>query len=249
MPSLRTGDYSRVLELVADALDCASPTFPDEAATGLLRDLLQAEFAGAAFIDLRGTDSRTWADSPKPMLVDPGYFHEYAVNHPLLHAYRRTRQLTALRLSDVPHPAQRIPTAHVAEMSRVLTIPLAITPRSICAIAVLRGGRDFTAREVRLASQIQLVYGGLYALRRRLAPDPSGPCDPSTGTRITLRELAVLDLLADGLIAVAIARRLGISRHTVSRHIESIYRKFGTHDRTSTVLRGQALGYLPRRTS
>ena len=62
---------------------------------------------------------------------------------------------------------------------------------------------------------------------------------------ITDREQAVLGLMADGLIATAIARRLGISPRTVSKHIENIYRKLGTHDRTSAVLRGQAMGYLP----
>jgi len=55
----------------------------------------------------------------------------------------------------------------------------------------------------------------------------------------------VLDLMADGLIAAAIARQLGISPRTVSKHIESIYRKLDTHDRTSAVLRGQAMGLLP----
>jgi DNA-binding NarL/FixJ family response regulator len=62
---------------------------------------------------------------------------------------------------------------------------------------------------------------------------------------LTSRELAVLDLMAGGLIAAAIARQLGISPRTVSKHIESIYRKLGTHDRTSAVLRGQAMGLLP----
>jgi DNA-binding NarL/FixJ family response regulator len=61
---------------------------------------------------------------------------------------------------------------------------------------------------------------------------------------ITDREQAVLDLMADGLITAAIGRRLGISPRTVSKHMENIYRKLGTHDRTTTVLRGQALGFL-----
>jgi DNA-binding NarL/FixJ family response regulator len=67
----------------------------------------------------------------------------------------------------------------------------------------------------------------------------------SQAAPITDRERAVLDLMADGLIAAAIARRLDISPRTVSKHIESIYRKLGTHDRTTTVLRGQAMGFLP----
>ena len=93
------------------------------------------------------------------------------------------------------------------------------------------------------------MLGGIYALSDRLTPDRPDLCATGTGIPITLRELAVLDLMADGLITAAIARRLGISPHTVSRHIGSIYRKFGTHDRTSTVLRGQALGYLSGRQS
>jgi DNA-binding CsgD family transcriptional regulator len=246
MPSLRAGDYSRVLGLVAESLRCASPEFPDQAVTGLLRDLLQAEFAGAALIDLCGTATRTWADSPQPIPVTAGDFHEYAVHHPLVEAYRHRRQPTVLRLSDVPRATGVTAASYSgSEMSHVLTIPLAITPRSICAIALMRGGRDFTTTDLRLASEVQPVLGALYVLRDRVAPAKSPLGDSGTGISITLRELSVLDLMAEGLIAAAIARRLGISRHTVNRHIESIYRKFGTHDRISAVLRGQALGYLP----
>jgi DNA-binding CsgD family transcriptional regulator len=54
----------------------------------------------------------------------------------------------------------------------------------------------------------------------------------------------VLDLTGNGLIAAAIARQLGISPRTVNKHIENIYRKLGTHDRTSAVLRGQDLGIM-----
>jgi DNA-binding CsgD family transcriptional regulator len=61
---------------------------------------------------------------------------------------------------------------------------------------------------------------------------------------LTARETAVLDLMADGLITAAIARQLGISPHTVRKHIENIYRKLDTHDRVSTVLRAQRLGTL-----
>jgi DNA-binding NarL/FixJ family response regulator len=52
--------------------------------------------------------------------------------------------------------------------------------------------------------------------------------------------------MADGLIAVAIARRLSISPRTVNKHIEHIYQKLGTHDRTTTALRAAALGFLRR---
>jgi DNA-binding NarL/FixJ family response regulator len=129
-------------------------------------------------------------------------------------------------------------------MSRVLTIPLVIAPQHVCVLALLRGGADFTARDLQLARQLQPVLSGIHALRDRITRrTPSAPC-ADTGIRLTARELAVLDLMGNGLIAAAIARQLGISPRTVNKHIENIYRKLGTHDRTSAVLRGQDLGIL-----
>ena len=60
----------------------------------------------------------------------------------------------------------------------------------------------------------------------------------------TRRERAVLELLADGLTAEAIARQLGISPRTVHHHLEHLYRKLGTRDRLVTVRRAEALGLL-----
>jgi DNA-binding CsgD family transcriptional regulator len=62
---------------------------------------------------------------------------------------------------------------------------------------------------------------------------------------LTDRELAVLDLAADGLITAAIARRLGISPRTVGKHLEQAYRKLGANDRVSAVLRAHSLGLVP----
>lgn len=67
---------------------------------------------------------------------------------------------------------------------------------------------------------------------------------------LTDRELAVLDLVAGGLITVAIARRLGISPRTVAKHLEQAYRKLGANDRVSAVLQASSLGLIrsqPRR--
>ena len=59
---------------------------------------------------------------------------------------------------------------------------------------------------------------------------------------ITPRELTVLNVLAEGLTAAAIARRLGISMRTVHAHLNGLYRKLETHDRLSTVLLAEDLG-------
>lgn len=52
---------------------------------------------------------------------------------------------------------------------------------------------------------------------------------------LTPREVQILDAIADGLTNKAIARRLGISLHTVKFHIESVFRKLGANTRTEAV--------------
>jgi len=246
--SLSAGDYRTVLDLVAGALRRAGPEFPDVTVTGVLCQVLDAEAAWAADIDLRSTASRRWASTPRPIPMGPAGFHKFAIGHPLTRAHRRSGGLAPLRLSDVASPREIRRTRRELGMPHVLTIPLAVTPGHLCRVALMRSGPDFPARALQLAGQIQPVLGAIYALRDRMGLDQPGspsPGDADTGTPVTSRELAVLGLMADGLIAAAIARELGISPRTVSKHIENIYRKLGTHDRTSAVLRGQAMGLLP----
>ncbi len=56
-------------------------------------------------------------------------------------------------------------------------------------------------------------------------------------TLLTPRETQILDAIADGLTNKAIARRLGISLHTVKFHVESVFRKLGASTRTEAVAR------------
>ena len=57
---------------------------------------------------------------------------------------------------------------------------------------------------------------------------------------LTPRETEVLSLVADGLSNKEIARRLGISLHTVKFHIESLLRKLGARSRAEAVAKGIA---------
>lgn len=52
---------------------------------------------------------------------------------------------------------------------------------------------------------------------------------------LTSRELEVLDLLAQGLLATSIASRLALSPRTVHKHLGNIYDKLGVHDRLVAV--------------
>ena len=63
--------------------------------------------------------------------------------------------------------------------------------------------------------------------------------------RTLLRHRQATALLADGLTAQAIASRLAVSRRTVHKHLEHLYRKLGAADRLTAVLRAQGRGWLP----
>jgi two-component system, NarL family, response regulator DesR len=67
---------------------------------------------------------------------------------------------------------------------------------------------------------------------------------PATGTRLTKRQVDVLQLMAKGSPSKRMAHELGIGSAAVARHVAGIYRKFGASDRLSAVREGCRLGYL-----
>jgi DNA-binding CsgD family transcriptional regulator len=69
-------------------------------------------------------------------------------------------------------------------------------------------------------------------------PLPGRTADPG----LTARELAVVRLLARGLTAEAMARRLGCSPRTVQKHLERLYRKLDVGDRLMAVERAREHG-------
>ena len=112
-------------------------------------------------------------------------------------------------------------------------------------------GRDgrFSPQDVAFAARLQpLLIGAanhIQELRRLRTAAPDLTTAHPSGHGLTPRELTVLGLLAEGLTASGIARRLSISPHTVNRHLEKIYRKLGTNNRLSTVLLAQQAGIVP----
>lgn len=84
-----------------------------------------------------------------------------------------------------------------------------------------------------------------HALAAGVCDAPGLVDDPGDRPGLTHREQQILELIAAGLTAVAIAHRLRLSPRTVAKHQERMYRKFGTSDRLTTVLRAQRVGLLP----
>lgn len=63
-------------------------------------------------------------------------------------------------------------------------------------------------------------------------------------SRITDRELKVIQQVARGFTAQEIASQMGISTHTVSTHVKRIYKKLHVHSRSEAVYEASLLGLL-----
>jgi DNA-binding NarL/FixJ family response regulator len=103
-----------------------------------------------------------------------------------------------------------------------------------------------------LVSAIQACGTKLIALQRQLAEalfsvngqDGQLRTRNDETTPLTPRELEVLNAMADGAPNKAIARRLGISVHTVKFHIAAILEKLDAETRTEAVIKAAQLGIL-----
>lgn len=62
---------------------------------------------------------------------------------------------------------------------------------------------------------------------------------------LTLREMDVLRLMAQGMGNKSIARELAISSHTAKYHVGSVLTKLGAHTRAEAVSRGIRRGLVP----
>lgn len=110
-------------------------------------------------------------------------------------------------------------------------------------------GSDADAAEI--ATAIATVHAGLLAIdpaigARLFVPSlaPRPPADEGQVEELTPRELEVLTLLAEGIPNKAIARRLGISDHTVKFHVGSLLAKLGAASRTEAVRLGARRGLI-----
>jgi PAS domain S-box-containing protein len=67
-------------------------------------------------------------------------------------------------------------------------------------------------------------------------PKSRSPCDG-----LTTRQTEVLELLADGLAAKAIATRLGVAETTIRSHIRAILVELGTHSQLEAIAKARRL--------
>jgi ATP/maltotriose-dependent transcriptional regulator MalT len=128
-----------------------------------------------------------------------------------------------------------------------VSIPLLVEPRAQRAFLI---GREhpLISQEMELSRRFQRLFIGLdrqiSTFSRWSARTGPVAADVAGAVRLIPRELAVLDLLAGGLTAAAIGRRLHIAERTVQKHLQHCYAKLRVADRLTAVQRAQRIGLL-----
>ena len=145
----------------------------------------------------------------------------------------------------------------LAELAEDLPPVLALLPadtrdEGMAADAWRAGARSLLRRDAgfdRILAALHALSRDLVVLDASFAGDLLLSAQPETsGERpvedLTPRELEVLQLLAEGLPNKAIAKRLGVSDHTIKVHVNAILGKLGAQSRTEAVVRATRLGLI-----
>lgn len=106
---------------------------------------------------------------------------------------------------------------------------------------------DRFVEAIRRAAQAEIVLEGLP--RGALGKIVEGLDRQRTASSLlTVREVEVLRIAAEGLTAREIGRRLGVAERTVTTHLNNIYRKLGATGRMAAVTVAAQAGLIPSAT-
>ena len=130
---------------------------------------------------------------------------------------------------------------------------LALVPNlEVAAHALRSGATGVLSRDTdgeRLRTALRAMHDGLAVLEPAFLPIVEPGEDPEINLGndlepLTPRERDVLNLLAEGLPNKAIAKRLGVSEHTVKFHLNAVLGKLGARSRTEAVTKAVRAGLL-----
>ncbi|MGP3684519.1 helix-turn-helix transcriptional regulator [Streptomyces sp. IBSNAI002] len=222
MARLGPGDYRLLWAVAERGICCDQSEFPGVLANSELASVCQADAVDACEMNLRVGRFRQTAAYPAEQFrlstADSAGFQAFLTGHPVARYFQSAGGDCAVDSGRLTTRAEWRASGSYAflrehsGMSEQLVIRLAGSPGLVRGMAVMRARTAFTALDLARARELRKVLGGVHRLRFGDASS-SGQ-----GLRLTPREARVLHLWQYGLTARAIARRLGITPHTVDKH-------------------------------
>ena len=172
---------------------------------------------------------------PEPLLTEDLALalERHARDFPLTRHTRPGGDGRPIRRSDLQSMRSFRCSGIYADVARKVGVDqmLAMAIRSdglhVC-ISLNRAGRDFTATNVDIVTQLRPLLTRRIALLLAAQAAAEVP-------RLTDRQRQILRLVAEGLTDAAIAHRLDCSPRTVDKHLEHVYRKLGVSCRTAAI--------------
>jgi DNA-binding CsgD family transcriptional regulator len=263
MPGANATDLRAVLRFAEHTLDVTDVPAVETVLLPGLAALVGGDAATLNETDVGAPRQVTISWPPERITVERAErLRPLLLTHPFAPVYRDhlagTVSRQPFRISDLMSRRAWHSTAVWAEALRdtddQLGLVLGRRSGALRNVLVSRTGRPFTDRErelVRLASRhvaaaARRVHAGR-AVGLQIAPRagwvPLGATTARDRPAIPLsaREQEVLRLVAAGLTDAQVARQLGLSPRTVSKHLERVYARLGVPNRAAAVLRWSAL--------
>lgn len=228
------------LDLVRDAV-VRGDSFPGDLVRAALHDTFGVHVMGAWSEEPTRSVGRDTAVPTWPtMEIEPHWLDGGYMRHPVSRWYTVSPDLAPITID-------RVPTALVSVAER-REVQEALIPPSVRQQLVImyhrssqhrrlfvlgKSGTDFTETELALARQLQPLFALMDRQSAALGPVAGDGLADELG--VTGRQLAVLELLDQGLTAAAIGGRLGISPRTVEVHLRRAYQALGVRDRLLAV--------------
>ena len=139
---------------------------------------------------------------------------------------------------------RRVPFIVIAASDDIAPMRAALMAGAAALLPAETGADELRVALDALEQGLSVVPSTLPAVLARGDHVCASPAETAPGETLTARELEVLAALADGASNKAIARRLGISFHTVKFHVAAILEKLDADSRTEAVAEGARRGLV-----
>lgn len=136
-------------------------------------------------------------------------------------------------------------TRIIAEFADARIIVLTTYSGDVQIVRALKAGAQGYLLKGLLRKELLDTIRAVYKGKKRVSPEvASEVAEYAADSSLTLREIDVLQLIAQGCANKIVADRLSITEDTVKAHVRSILSKLGANDRTHAVTIGLKRGII-----